>query len=390
MNFEFSAQQKESKLAVLKFVEQHYSFSERQSELKSDADKPSKAWDKLRLENWVAALFNPAHGGAGGTAKDRMAIMEGCGQGLLIEPLIGSYILCGDLISSACSASVRDNLLPSLMSGDTVFAAALYEPNSRYNLAHVETRAEMRRLGVMLNGHKSLVLNGGIADKLIVSARVGGAAESQGGISLFLIDPDAKGVTVTPYRTIDGQPAADVMLQDVFIDKRDAFGVGSEALPYIQQAVDQATLAVCGQALGSMQELNQMTLEYTKNREQFGVPISQFQILQHKMADMLVEYQQARSAVLLAVLVADENQGEAAAEISAAKYRVGVAAKTIARDAVQLHGALGITEQHKVSHHFRRLVSIESQFGTQDHHLNRYINLDGEDPYSTLPMYNLL
>lgn len=379
MNFTPSQKQLELKRSVSEFIKSEYDQDVRRNIAASEDGFSSAHWQKMSELGLFKALFDVADGGSGGKALDIMLMMEELGKGLVIEPIIASQILSGALIVKTCNESTKARLLPEIISGEQTYASGLYEPLGRYDLSYVSTRAYPRRTGFSLTGRKNVVLNGGNADKILISARTGGAENSEGGISLFLLDPCLEGLGIHRYKNIDGHPAAEIVLDGVFVERRANIGEQGEGLIDIQAAVDTATLALCAEAIGILGVLNQKTLEHCKTRKQFGVPLASFQTLQHRMADMLIEYEQAKSSVLYAVVMSDENHGVAPKEVSAAKYRVGVAARKIAQEAVQLHGAAGVTDELDISHYFKRLTSIEVQFGNRDFHLNRYIGLSREE-----------
>ncbi|MEM7359346.1 MAG: acyl-CoA dehydrogenase family protein [Pseudomonadota bacterium] len=379
MNFLPSEAQLALKASIAEFIDKECDLGKRKEIIASSEGFSASNWQHMSELGWLKVAFSSSDGGTGGTALDRMILMEEIGRGLIVEPILASTILSGSLITEVCSEATKAKLLPQILSGEQTFASGLYEPDGRFDLSWVATKAEPRRVGFNISGRKSVVLNGGDADQLLISARTGGGDNSPGGISLFLLDQSMEGVHVHKYKNADGHAAAEVILDSVFVDRRTNISELGEALPGIEAAVDIATLALCAEALGAMAVLNDKTLQHCKTRKQFGVPLGSFQSLQHRMADMLIEYEQAKSAVLYAVVMADENHGMAAKEISGAKYRVGVAARKIAQEAIQLHGASGVTDDLDISHYFRRLTTIESQFGNSDFHLNRYMQLSKEE-----------
>ena len=379
MNFSPSQKQLELKESIAEFIGSEYDQVERKNIIASAEGFNRTHWQRMSELGWFKVPFKESDGGSGGSALDVTVLMGEIGKGLVIEPILASQILSGGLIVKTCSESTKAKLLPQIISGEQTYASALYEPLGRYDLSYVSTRADPRRTGFSLTGRKSVVLNGGNADKILVSARTGGAENSKGGISLFLLDPSLEGLSIHSYKNIDGHAAAEVILDGVFVERQTNIGEQGEGLPNIEAAVDTATLALCAEAIGIMQVLNQKTLEHCNTRKQFGVPLASFQSLQHRMADMLIEYEQAKSSALYAVVMSDENNGIAPKEISAAKYRVGVAARKIAQEAIQLHGAAGVTDDLDISHYFKRLTAIEVQFGNQDYHLNRFIEFSRDE-----------
>jgi alkylation response protein AidB-like acyl-CoA dehydrogenase len=302
-----------------------------------------------------------------------MLVMEALGESLVVEPYWVNVALGGRLIARGGSADQQKRILPALIQGKQRLAFAHTERSSRYDLRHVSTRAKRSGAGFALNGEKRAVLHGGSADTLIVSARTGGGDTDVAGISLFLVDRGAKGVTLKEYRTIDELRAADVWLTDVTVPADALLGEDGRALPLIEDAADYATALLCAEAVGAIRYANEATLEYLKTRRQFGVPIGSFQALQHRMVDMVISYEQARSMACLACVKVDgAPPAERARVVSAAKIKVADACRHVSQEAVQLHGGMGMTEELKVSHTFRRLTMIAQLFGDAEHHLERF------------------
>ena len=317
--------------------------------------------------------FAEEHGGFGGTAVDVMLVMEAIGEGLVVEPYWVNVGLAGRLIARGGSDEQQKRILTSLIQGKHRLAFAHTERTARYDLAHVGTRATRSGAGFTLEGEKRAVLYGAAADTSIVSARTAGSDTDPNGISLFLVDRGASGLTVKDYRTIDELRAADVWLSGVTVPADAVLGGEGRALPLIEDAADYATALLCAEAVGAIRYANETTLEYIKNRRQFGVPIGSFQALQHRMVDMVISYEQARSMAYLACVKADTAApGERRHAISAAKIKIADACRHVSQEAVQLHGGMGMTEELKVSHTFRRLTMISQTFGDAEHHLERF------------------
>ncbi len=321
----------------------------------------------------TAIAVPEADGGFGGGAVDLMAAMEACGEALVVEPLLEQVGLAGRLLSRAASVAQRDAFMPGLIDGSTRYAFAYLEPGRRYELAPEATTAKAAGDGWVLDGAKSVVIGAPSAHKLIVSARTGAA----GTASLFIVDTQAAGVTLNPCRTVDGQRAADVAFKSVKLKTDALLGAKDGALPLIDEAVDFATALLCADAIGAMQFANDATLEYLKTRKQFGVPIASFQVLQHRMVEMFIHLEQARSMAILAAARVDSatDTNERQRAVSAAKIKIADAARHISQESVQLHGGMGMTEELKISHTFRRLTMIAQRFGDADHHLERYAAL---------------
>src|SRR6266508_2183054 len=275
------------------------------------------------------------------------------------------------------SAEQQKRILPALIQGKRKLAFAHTERSSRYDLRHVGARAKRSGQGFTLEGEKRAVLHGAGADTLIVSARTSGSDTDPAGISLFLVDRGAAGLTVKDYRTIDELRAADVWLSGVVVQADAILGAEGRALALIEDAADYATALLCAEAVGAIRFANETTLEYIKNRRQFGVPIGSFQALQHRMVDMAISYEQARSMACLACVKADTaGAAERRQVVSAAKIKVADACRHVSQEAVQLHGGMGMTEELKISHTFRRLTMIGQTFGDAEHHLERFAAAD--------------
>ncbi len=321
--------------------------------------------------------FAEADGGLGGSAVDIAIVMEEFGKGLVVEPFLACAVLAGTLIASEGSEEQKSGLLQPLMEGELQLALAFAEPNSRYEVANIATRAERKGDHYLVNGHKAVVLNGDKADKLVVAARTSGGQADRDGITLLIVDADTAGIERHAYQTVDGQGAAEIRFNDVKVPLENLLGAEGEAHEPLARALDTAALAICAEAVGAMESALAITLEYTKARKQFGVPIATFQALQHRMAEMFIQTEQARSIVLMACLAMDSGGADAARAVSAAKMRVGAAAKLVGEEAVQLHGGIGVTEEYSIGHFLKRLTAIRFSFGSTDFHKQRFVELNG-------------
>lgn len=377
MNFETSDEQQQLADSVRKYLANDYSFEKRKTILNSASGISDAAWATLAEMGLTAIAVPEADGGFGGGAIDLMAAMEACGEALVLEPLLEHIGLAGRLIARAGSAAQRAALLPQLIDGSTKFAYAGLEPGRRYELTPATTTAKSAGDGWRLDGEKVMVIGAPSAGRLLVCARTSGAEGDTQGISLFVVESNAAGVTLNPYRTVDGQRAADIKFAGVKLGADALLGAAGEALPLIEEATDFATALLCAEAVGAMKYANDATLEYTKTRKQFGVPIASFQVLQHRMVEMYIHGEQARSMAILAASKVDAGVDAAQRQraVSAAKVKIADAARHIAQESVQLHGGMGMTEELKVSHTFRRLTAIAQRFGDADHHLERYAGI---------------
>ena len=295
-------------------------------------------------------------------------VMEAFGRGLVVEPYFATVILGGGLLRRAASDQVLGALAPRVAGGKLKLAFAHMERHSRYDLADVTTTATKDGTGYLLNGAKSVVLHGDAANKLLVTARIKGERRDRSGIGLFLVDSGTPGVAGRGYPTQDGLRAAEITFTKVRVTADNV--LNDNALPLIEHVVDEAIAALCAEAVGCMQAMHDLTLEYLKTRKQFGRPIGSFQVLQHRSVDMLVALEQARSmAMFAAVMASEENPIERRKAISAAKVQIGRSAKHIGQEAIQLHGGIGMTNEYAVGHYFKRVTMIDQLFGDADTHL---------------------
>jgi alkylation response protein AidB-like acyl-CoA dehydrogenase len=303
-----------------------------------------------------------------------MLVMNALGEGLLLEPFLNSAVLTPALLARLGDERAANELFEGLVSGERIRVLAHQEAPARGDVQYVSTRARRSADGYVLDGRKAVIAHGDAADELLVSARVTGATSDRSGVSVFRVDPKAPGVTVKGYATIDGQRAADIELKDVRLATDRRIGAEGTAFAAIEAAHDIAMSALCAEAVGIMKAINAATLEYTKARKQFGMPIAKFQVLQHRMADMFLHSEQATSmSYLAAIKCVDADAAERRRALSAAKVVIGQAGRFIGQQAIQLHGGMGMTDELMVSHHFKRLTAIDLTFGDTDSHLQKFI-----------------
>ncbi|HEX7642690.1 MAG TPA: acyl-CoA dehydrogenase family protein [Burkholderiaceae bacterium] len=372
MDFNFTQEQQQFADALRRWVDKDYGFETRKKIVHSEKGVSDEAWGML-VELGMPALPVPEEqGGFSGSAVDMMVVMQEMGRGLVVEPYLATVIGAEFLKRGGG----HDDLLEDVASGEVKLASALGEKRSRYELFDIATAAKADGGGFVLNGTKSVVIHGGQADYLIVSARTGGAQRDTDGISLFVVPADDAGVTRRDYRTIDCLRAADITFANVKLPASSLIGKAGAGWSILDAVSDYAVALLCAEAVGAMEALNGATLEYLKTRQQFGVPLGKFQALQHRMAEMYMEMEQARSmATLVAVKVSSNDDNERRRVASAAKARVGQAMKYVGQQAVQLHGGMGVTDELPAAHHFKRLTMIEASFGDTDHHLARFASL---------------
>ncbi len=342
----------------------------------------AELWQEFATQGLLAIPFAEADGGLGGGPVEMMLAGEAIGRTLALEPFMATVVLSGGLLRHAASAEMRAKLVPDIVSGAVTYAFAHQEKQARFDLADVGVTAKSDgRGGFTLEGEKCVVLYGDSADKLIVSARISGDRRAKDGIGLFLIDSKAQGASRRGYPTQDGQRAADITLASVKVGADSVIGTPGQALPAIDRTVDEAIAFLAAEAVGAMEVMQALTLDYVKTRKQFGVAIGSFQVIQHKSVDMFTALEQARSMAYLATMMASEdNADERRRSISAAKVQIGRSARFVGEAGIQLHGGIGMTMEYKAGHYFKRLTMIEMAFGNSDHHLRLLAKAGGLIP----------
>lgn len=373
MNFDYSEEQQLLANSVKQFISKDYTFEARKEIIDSASGYSDRVWSTFAEMGLLGLPFGTEYGGFGGTAVDLMPVMEAIGEGLVVEPYLATVGLGGRFIARGGSAAQKKTLLPAIIEGKLKLAFAQNERGARYDLSYVATRAQKSDSGYTIDGEKCVVLHAPSADKLLVSARTAGKDDSGRGVSLFLLDRNTPGVSLKIYRTVDNLRAADVRFSGVNVPADALIGKEGKAFALIEEVVDYATALLCSEAVGAIKFANEATLAYLKTRKQFGVPIGSFQALQHRMVDMMISYEQAKSMASLAcVKVESADTTERRRVISAAKIKIADACRHVSQESVQLHGGMGMTEELKVSHTFRRLTTIAQTFGDADHHLERF------------------
>ena len=376
MDFTFKQEQLQFADALKRWVAKDYSFDERARIIASPAGVSGAAWAALAELGMTALPVPEQHGGFSGSAVDMFVVMQELGRGLVVEPYVAT-VLGAEFLKLAGG---HDKLLEQVASGELKLACALGERQSRHDLTDIATSVLPDANGYLINGRKSVVLHGFQAGSLIVSTRSSGAQRDQAGITLFVLPTDTAGVSVTDYRTLDGLRAADVNFDQVRVPASALVGAPGAGWDILEAATDYGAGLLCFEALGAMETLFAATLEYLKTRTQFGAPIGKFQALQHRMADMFIHLEQARSMALLAAVQLDSsgsggsgNPAQRRRAVAAAKFRIGQAIKFIGQQAVQLHGGMGVTNELPAAHYFKRLTMIELTLGDSDHHLRRFM-----------------
>jgi alkylation response protein AidB-like acyl-CoA dehydrogenase len=369
MDFNFTQEQQQFADALQRWAAKDYSFEQRNKIVYSADGVSPQAWSGLAELGMTALPVPEAQGGFSGSAIDMLVVMQELGRGLVVEPYWAT-VMGAEFLKRA---SGHDAMLEQVGAGELKLASALGEKQSRHELFDIATKAEANAGGYRLDGTKSVVIHGAQADALVVSARSSGGRRDTAGISLFVVPADTAGVTRRDYRTSDGQRAADITFANVQLPASALLGQEGAGWELLDAVTDYGVTLLCAEAIGLMEALNAATLEYLKTRQQFGVPIGKFQSLQHRMAEMFMQLEQARSmATLAAVKVASSDAQERRRTVSAAKAKIGQAAKFIGQQAVQLHGGMGVTNELPAAHYFKRLTMIELTLGDTDHHLARF------------------
>ena len=376
MNFSLNEEQRLLTDSVERFVRENCSLDQHRALVSSELGYSERSWRQMADLGWLGVNVPEAYGGIGGGPVETMVLMEAFGAGLVLEPYFPSVVLGGNLVAMAGSEAQKQAILPALVAGELKLAFAWVEAQAGYDLFDVETMAERRDGGYVMNGAKGVVLGAATADKLIVSARTTGRSRDRDGIGLFLVDRGASGVKLRDYRTVDGLRAAEVAFENVTVGDDAVLGDPRGALPVIEAVAERAIVALCAEAVGAMDVIVRSTAEYLKTRKQFGRPIGTFQVLQHQFTDMLIASEEARSMMYVATLRLGERDAAVRAKaVSGAKHLIGRHGRLIGQRAIQLHGGMGMTEEMSVGHYFKRLTMIDVMFGDEAYHLKRYAAL---------------
>jgi pimeloyl-CoA dehydrogenase small subunit len=372
VDFSFTEEQTLLRNMVQSFVQDNYDFDSRMKIVRSEEGMSREIWGQFAELGLLAAPFSEEMGGLDGGPIETMVIMEELGRGLVVEPYLPTIVLCGGILSRHASDAQKEVHLPGIIGGEDVWALAYAEPQSRFNPADVLTSAKADGDGYVLNGTKAVVAAAPWASKLIVSARISGDQRDSDGIGLFIVEKSASGVSTQDYPTVDGNRASEVTLENVTVGADALIGGAGNGLALLDEALDYGIGAVCAEAIGHMKCLNDATVEYCKTRKQFGVPIGSFQVLQHRMVDMFMEYEQSVSMTYMVNMKLTESEAERKKAAAGAKVQIGKSGRFVGQEAVQLHGGMGMTEELNVGHYFKRLTVIDTQFGNVDHHLKRF------------------
>ncbi|MDY7577095.1 acyl-CoA dehydrogenase [Herbaspirillum sp. RTI4] len=374
MNFEHTEERRMLADSLNRFIAEQYDFDTRDGIVKSPQGFSASLWQQFAELGVLGALFRESDGGFGGEGFDIAVVFEALGRGLVVEPLLGSAILAGEAIAAAGNVA-QQALLAGLIDGSRIAAFAHDEPESHYELARINTRAQSSTDGWILNGVKCVVQQGEQAQLFIVSARTAGEIDDEAGISLFIVAADTPGLTVRGCPSIDGGRVAELTFTDARLPADALLGVEHQGYATLERVVGRGILALCAEALGAMEAAKEATLDYLRTRKQFGMLIGSFQALQHRMATLLLEIEQARSAVINAAAALNADRFTRERALSAAKVSIGRIGTLVAEESIQLHGGIGMTWELPLAHYAKRLVMIDHQLGDEDHHLQRFIAL---------------
>ena len=376
MDFSLSEEQKLLKDSVGRFLEKNYSMELRQSMVNDRQAMSGAVWESFAELGLLGVPFSEKYGGFGGGGIEAMLVMEEIGKNLVIEPYLSTVILAGGLVNLGGADWQKQIIIPGIIDGSMLLSFAHMEADSRFSLGDVRTTAKLDGSNWVLEGQKSMVLHGPVAEKLIVSARTSGDSNDEKGVTLFIVECDDENLGGHEYPLFDGTRALDVQFKGVRVGPESVIGQLGNAMPLIEEVVDYAMAAVCAEAVGVMERTHQMTLEYLKTREQFGVPIARFQALQHRAVDMFIKVEQARSMAILASGSLDSDDSfDRRRSVIAAKEYIGRVGREVGQEAVQLHGGMGMTQEMAVGHYFKRLEAIDIMFGNSSHQRAQFAKL---------------
>jgi len=371
MDFSFTEEQSMLRDTVASYLADHYSFDQRRAILAREPGWSPQVWKDFAEELGIlGAPFSEELGGLGGGPVENMIVMQELGRALVVEPYLGTVVIGGGFLKHSGHPGA-EALIGQIIAGEAIFAFAWAEPQARYNLADLKTTAAKDGSGWVLNGAKAVVIGAPYATHLIVTARTGGGQRDAEGVSVFIVETGASGVSTRDYPTVDGFRASEVAFENVKLGAEALVGPEGHAMPLIEKVVDEAVAATCAEACGVLARLHEGTLEYTRQRKQFGQPISAFQVLQHRMVDMFIQVEQSISMTYMATIkLADDRERSKAC--AAAKVQIGKACRFVGQNAIQLHGGMGMTDEMAIGHYYKRATMIESAFGSTDHFLARY------------------
>jgi pimeloyl-CoA dehydrogenase small subunit len=378
MDFDLSEEQRLLKESLDRLIGDRYGFEQRKSYGQGNEGWSRELWAQYAELGLLGLPFDDTLGGSGGGPVETMLVMEAFGRALTLEPYFATVVLGGGFLRHGGNPDLCADLIPKIADGHLTLAFAQTERHSRWNLADVSTRAARDGAGWVIDGEKGVVLHGDSADRLVVTARIGGNQRDRDGIGVFLVDANAPGLSRRGYPTQDGLRAAEVTFSQVRVGPEGVLGEPGSGLPLVERVVDEAIAALCAEAVGAMAVMHELTVDYLKTRRQFGREIGSFQVLQHRAVDMLVALEQARSMAMFATMMSgEENPAERRNALAAAKVQIGRSGKFVGQQAIQLHGGIGMTMEYKVGHYFKRMTMIDTMFGDADHHLRELARRGG-------------
>ncbi|MDG1311805.1 MAG: acyl-CoA dehydrogenase family protein [Porticoccaceae bacterium] len=376
MNFDFTEEQTMIKDSVSRFVRDEYDFDTRTKIVGSEEGISREFWSMFAELGWLSVPFAEEYGGFGGSVEDIAAVMEELGKGIVVEPYASTVVVFGGLMAASTNDALKAAVIPSIIDGSCMGSFASTEAQSRYEMSDVATTATACDGGYKINGEKTVVANGGTANKFVVTARTSGEQFDRNGVSLFLVDADASGVEVKSYKMMDGQSAATVTLNDVVVAESQLLDTVGEGMDLIDQVMPQILMGLSAEALGIMGTLNSTTVEYTKVRQQFDTPISSFQVLQHRMVDTFMAYEQTKSMLYRGLCQTGENdRAELLKTVHALKATVARYGRLVGEEAIQIHGGIGMTDELNIGHYVKRLMMINVTFGDGDYHQKKFNQL---------------
>ena len=372
MNFELSDEQRMIQQNVERFVEDNYDLNTRVALSSKSPGFSTEYWQSMAELGWLGLPFEEEDGGFGGNQIDVLVVMEQFGRGLVLEPYLASIVMGGGALKRGGSEALKREMLPGVIEGSLQLAFAYAEMQSRFDLDDVMTSARKEGENFILNGQKSMVQNAETADQIVVTARTSGGQVGQQGITLFLIAADAEGLSRDNFPTVDGLRASEITLENVSVGAERILGKVDQGFNILQSVANDAMLALGAEAVGAMEVLYKDTVDYTQQREQFDHPLSEFQVLQHRMVDMFMEYEQCKSLLYRATMETIQDPEAAQRTIHALMHLIGKSGLFIGENAVQLHGGMGMTEELRIGHYFKRLLAIDATFGNADYHLQKF------------------
>ena len=377
MDFELNEIQLMLADSIEKFIVNDYDFETRQKYAGSELGYSKDVWQTFAELGWTSVPFSEDDGGIDGGPVEMMVVMERLGRGLVVEPYLANVVLAGGVLQRAASEQQKADWLQPMIAGELQLTVAFVERQARYEVNNVATTATKDGASWVINGAKGYVLNGNNAQLLIIPARTSGEQNDRDGITLFGVAANSDGVVIRGYETVDGNRAAEISLNNVSVSADDVIGEVGEGYAALSGAISDATLAVCSEAVGIMTAMTEKTIEYAKNRVQFGVPISSFQALQHRMVEMYTACEQSRSLMMWAAMTIADDNGDSARAVHSLKYQIGTAGTRVGEEAVQIHGGMGVVWDLDVPHYFKRLTAINILFGNADWHLDQLASASG-------------